>query len=80
MNPQTEILDAVQILIDKAMENMTQIYNGTVTGANGRYCSMLINGVSYSSILFYGNTPTVNAQYRVFVPEGNMSQAFIIVP
>lgn len=74
-----EFLDAIQIMIDKASEKQTKIYNGTViaTGENNT-CSVTVNGKTHQRISYYGKTPTVNQVYRVFVPQNNMSIAFII--
>lgn len=80
MTPQQEIIDAIQILIDKALDGSTKIYNGSVTSVGtNRKCTMRINGVTYDNIYYYGGAPTVNSQHRVFLPEGNMSTAFIVV-
>nr|DAO69326.1 MAG TPA: hypothetical protein [Caudoviricetes sp.] len=38
---------------------------------------MRVNGVD-TRVVFYGDAPETNKQYRVFVPEGNMSNAFMI--
>ena len=78
MDSRQEILDAIQILIDGAMNNVTQIQNGTCTGVALKTCTMLINGRELDNIQFYGNAPIINKQYRVFVPNGNMNIAFII--
>lgn len=40
---------------------------------------MKINGNTYSNIAYYGGTPIVGNAYRVFVPFGNMSQAFTLI-
>ena len=75
---QKEILDAIDIIVDKKIrENTTQIYPGVCKSVNGNTCMMLVNGRN-NSVQFYGATPTVGTIYRVFVPNGNMSMAFII--
>lgn len=74
-----EFLDAIQIMIDKASEKQTKIYNGTVTAiGDNNTCSVTVNGKTHQRISYYGKTPTVNQVYRVFVPQNNMSIAFII--
>lgn len=78
MDARNEILDAIQILIGRALESTTKIYNATCKGlVSGNVALMLVNGVN-TNVVFYGDTPDVNKQYRVFVPEGNMSNAFMI--
>lgn len=74
-----EFLDAIQIMIDKASEKQTKIYNGTVIAiGKNNTCSVTVNGKTHQRISYYGKTPTVNQVYRVFVPQNNMSIAFII--
>lgn len=74
-----EFLDAIQIMIDKASEKQTKIYNGTVIAiGENNTCSVTVNGKTHQRISYYGKTPTVNQVYRVFVPQNNMSIAFII--
>lgn len=78
MDARNEILDAIQILIGRALESTTKIYNATCKGlVSGNVALMRVNGVD-THVVFYGDTPDVNKQYRVFVPEGNMSNAFMI--
>lgn len=80
MDSRDEILGAIEVMINKAMEEVTKIQNGTVIAVNGKLCAMTINGRQFNSIQYYGNVPIINKQYRVFIPSGNMNIAFIIVP
>ena len=78
MNVANEILDAIEIIVDKqTKEQTTQIYPGICKSVSGNSCVMSINGRD-NTVQFYGSTPTVGTIYRVFVPNGNMSMAFII--
>lgn len=78
MDARNEILDAIQILIGRALESTTKIYNATCKGlVSGNVALMRVNGVD-TRVVFYGDAPEANKQYRVFVPEGNMSNAFMI--
>lgn len=81
LTPQQEIIDAIEILIKKAMENITRIVSGTVRSVNvdKSTCEMTIDGKTYDSIVYYGSQPMVNRVYRVFIPDGNMSRAFVMV-
>lgn len=79
MDSRKEILDSIQILINKAMENVTKIYVGRVISVSGDRCTISINGRDYS-IQYYGGEPVVGTTYRVFAPDNNISVAFIIVP
>ena len=75
-----EILDAIEIIVDKKIrDNTAQIYTGVCRSVNVDTCTMTINGKN-NTVQFYGSQPTVGAVYRVFVPNGNMSNGFIIVP
>ena len=78
MDVANEILDAIEIIVDKqTKEQTTQIYPGICKSVSGNSCVMSINGRD-NTVQFYGSTPTVGTIYRVFVPNGNMSTAFII--
>lgn len=78
MDINNEILDAIEIMVDKKIkEHMTHIYSGVCVSTSGNTCVMTINGKN-NTVQWYGSTPTVGNIYRVFVPNGNMSTAFII--
>ena len=78
MDVANEILDAIEIVINKKIrENTAQIYSGVCKSVNSNSCVMSINGKN-NTVQFYGSAPNVGAIYRVFVPNGNMSTAFII--
>ena len=75
-----EILDAIEIMVRQVVEdNTTKIYTGVckTTGANN--CVLTINGKD-NTVKYYGGVPVVGTVYQVFIPFGNMSAAFIIVP
>lgn len=75
-----EILDAIEIIVDKKIrDNVTQIYSGVCQSVKTSTCVMSINGKN-NTVQYYGATPIVGDIYRVFVPNGNMSNGFILVP
>lgn len=75
-----EILDAIEIMVRQVVEdNTTKIYTGVCKTVSTSTCSLLINGKE-NTVKYYGGTPTVGTVYQVFIPFGNMSAAFIIVP
>lgn len=77
MRAQNELLDAIQILIDKSMaDRSTRITGGAVKSASGGLATVTINGYDYL-IPYSGTAPTVGSTVRVFIPNGNMSDAFI---
>lgn len=79
INEANELLDAIEILVEKSAKNNAVIYSGIVTEISTSVCTMKINGNTYSNIVYYGGTPIVGNAYRVFVPFGNMSQAFTLI-
>lgn len=81
MNVNDEILDAIEIIVDKKLRDCgTTIYSGICTASDEiSNCNMKING-KINRVKFYGDTPVVGQEYRVFIPNGNMSFAFIICP
>ena len=80
MNLANDILDAIEIIVDKKIkDNTAQIYKGVCKSVSGNTCTLTVNGKD-NTVQFYGSTPTVGSIYRVFVPSGNMSMAFIICP
>lgn len=81
MNQAQDFLEAIEIIVEKKLKSQSsQIYSGLVTAVSTGKCSMRINGKVYTNIIVYGSTPTVNSIFPVFVPQNNMSAAFIIVP
>ena len=80
MNLANDILDAIEIIVDKKIkDNTAQIYQGICKSVSGNACTLTVNGKD-NTVQFYGSTPTIGSIYRVFVPSGNMSMAFIICP
>ena len=77
MRAQNELLDAIQVLIDKSLKDKaTKVTGGKVKSASGGLATGTINGYDYS-IPYSGTAPTVGSTVRVFIPNGNMSDAFI---
>lgn len=81
MDYANDILDAIEIMVKQAIKKQTsQIYTCVCKSlVDSSTCSVAVNG-KVNNVRYYGGTPTVNSTYRVFVPYGNMSEAFIIVP
>ena len=77
MRAQNELLDAIEVLIDKSLKDKaTKVTGGKVKSASGGLATVTINGYDYS-IPYSGTAPTVGSTVRVFIPNGNMSDAFI---
>lgn len=80
MSIANEILNAIEIIVDKRIrDNTTQIYSGICKSIKTSTCVMSINGKN-NTVQYYGGQPVLGAVYRVFVPNGNMSNGFVIVP
>lgn len=80
MDIANEILDAIEIIVDKKIrDNTAQIYRGVCKGVTTTACTLTVNGKD-NTVKYYGGTPTVGAVYQIFVPSGDMSMAFVIVP
>lgn len=78
MGVEQDIVDSIGIVVKKAMEQNTQIYQCKVTAVNGKKCTVDMNGRSLD-LVYYGGEPTINAVYPVFVPQGNYNVAFVLV-
>lgn len=77
MQQQNELLDAIEIIVNKALENKnTRITGGQVKSTSGGLATVTIAGVDYQ-FPYSGTAPTVGSTCRVFIPNGNMSDAFI---
>ena len=76
---QKEILDAVDIMIKKRLENVPQILFGIVTEIlDNNKCNVTINMIGHQ-VKYYGDTPPIlNKKYPVFIPSSCMSHAFIM--
>lgn len=75
-----DILDAIEIMVKQVVEdNATKIYTGVCKTIGTSNCVLTINGKD-NTVKYYGGVPVVGTVYQVFIPFGNMSAAFIIVP
>ena len=80
MDIANEILDAIEIIVDKKIrDNTAQIYRGVCKGITTTTCTLTVNGKD-NTVKYYGGTPIVGSVYQIFVPSGDMSTAFVIVP
>lgn len=77
MQQQNELLDAIEIIVNKALENKnTRVTGGVVKSATGGVATVTVAGIDYE-FSYTGTAPTVGSTCRVFIPNGNMSDAFI---
>lgn len=80
MDIKKELLDSIQIMIDAAIENrVPDIQFGIViSDEDTGVCKVKINGNNHD-IKYYGDKPTLNKKYPVFIPKGSsFSSAFIV--
>lgn len=77
MDIKREIMESIDILLKKRLSKITQSYYVTVISVNNNKCTIRLNGNEYI-VSFYGNTPEENKKYPIIVPQGNLSQAYII--
>lgn len=80
MDAKKEILDAIEVMVNQAIENSTaKIYTGVCKIIHENNCIVSVNGRD-NTVKYFGSTPIIGKIYKVFVPFNNMSSAFIIVP
>ena len=77
MDIKKEIMESIDILLQKRLSRVTQSYFVTVISIDNNKCTVKLNGNEYT-VPFYGNTPIENKRYPMIIPQGNLSQAYII--
>ena len=77
MNKFQELMESIDILISRRLRYVTSVNYGIIKQINSNNCVITIKGEDYT-LPFYGNTPVLNRKYPVILPQGNLSQAFII--
>ena len=77
MNVFDEIMGAIDVLVSRKIKNISSFGFCNVIDVNEKSCIVIYNGNEYT-VPFYGNTPVINNKYPIFLPDNNLSQAFII--
>lgn len=79
MDEYKELFDAITILIDKKMQKCTQVFNGIVTLSLNT--NITVNGKAYKLPVYGGNASALvdGTVVKVIVPQGDFSQAFILI-
>lgn len=75
-------IDTIEVLIDaKVRKNTTQIYTGLVVLEDGEK-KVKVKDKTYKLPVYGGNIGdlVVNQTVKVFIPQGQMSQGFILAP
>lgn len=76
-SPEQELIESISLMIEKGMESNTNIYTGVVKSVDGKRAVVTVNGQNQNVSIATADVSSGNV-VRVFVPEGNMSAAFII--
>lgn len=78
MDVNNEILDAIEIMVGRAMKNSAAIYICRVVSVNAdKTCGVAANGGEYT-VKYFGTMPQINSAQPLFVPYSNISKAFLI--
>lgn len=77
MNKFEEICKAIEAIIDSKIKKVTKVLFCIVISLNGNKCTISLNSKQYT-VNYYGNTPAVGKKYPIVIPDGDMSQAFVI--
>ena len=75
-------IDAIEVLIDaKVRKNTTQMYTGLVVLEDGEK-KVKVKDKIYKLPVYGGNIGDLvtNQTVKVFIPQGQMSQGFILAP
>lgn len=76
-SPEQELIESIGLMIEKGMESNTNIYTGVVKSVDGKRAVVTVNGQNQTAAIV--NTNISNGHVvRVFVPDGNMSNAFVV--
>lgn len=75
-------IDAIEVLIDaKVRKNTTQIYTGLIVLEDGEK-KVKVKDKIYKLPVYGGNIGDLvtNQTVKIFIPQGQMSQGFILAP
>ena len=76
-SPEKELIESIGLMIEKGMESNTNIYTGVVKSVDGKRAVVAVNGQNQNVSIATADVSSGNV-VRVFVPKGNMSDAFIM--
>lgn len=76
-SPEQELIESIGLMLDKGLKTNTDVYTGILKSISGKKAVVTMNGQDQNVAVI---SPDLLAGMvtRVFVPNGNMSNAFII--
>ena len=76
-SPEQELIESIGLMLDKGLETNTDVYTGVLKSINGKKAVVTMNGQD-QNVAVVSPDLLAGMATRVFVPNGNMSNAFII--
>ena len=76
-SPEQELIESISLMIEKAMGQSTTMYTGVLKSINGQTAALTLHGQD-QTVAVISPSALLGAITRVFVPNGNMSNAFIV--
>lgn len=76
-SPEQELVESIGLMVDNGMASSTKIYSGIVKNSDGKTAQVTMNGQD-QSVAVCPSDLGIGSIARVFVPGGNMSNAFIL--
>lgn len=75
--PEQELVESIGLMLDKGLKTNTDIYTGILKSISGKKAVVTMNGQDQNVAVVSPELLT-GAITRVFVPNGNISNAFIV--
>lgn len=76
-SPEQELVESIGLMVDNGMASSTKIYSGIVKNSDGKTAQVTMNGQD-QNVAVSPSDLAVGSIARIFVPGGNMSNAFIL--
>lgn len=76
-SPEQELVESIGLMVDNGMASSTKIYSGIVKNSDGKTAQVTMNGQD-QNVAVSPSDLVVGSIARIFVPGGNMSNAFIL--
>lgn len=75
--PEEELVESIGLMVDSGVAGTTKIYSGVVKSSDGKTAKVAMNGQE-QNVAVSSSDLSIGSLARVFVPGGNMSNAFIL--